>query len=98
MAGSVVRKFIPRAPGRIPRREEFRAGAGGSAFPGTGALGEVWEELQGYQEHGKVCSAMRDVWARSEDLNWTSLSQEQPDLNFSYEGQDKQDLRAKVEK
>lgn len=65
---------------------------------------EVWEELQGCkelqgcQEHGQLCSAMTDVWTRHEDFNWTSLSQEQPDLNFSCEGCDMQDLRAKVEK
>lgn len=55
---------------------------------------EVWEELQVCQEHGNLHSAMGDVGARGEDFNWTSLSQEQPDRNFSCEGHDKQDLRA----
>ncbi|XP_010299344.2 keratin, type II cytoskeletal 8-like [Balearica regulorum gibbericeps] len=57
---------------------------------------EVWRELQSCKEHGKFRSPTRDVLARGEDFSW--MPQEHPDLNFSCESQDNQDVRPKVEK
>ncbi|KAM9214457.1 LOW QUALITY PROTEIN: keratin, type II cytoskeletal 72-like [Leptosomus discolor] len=50
------------------------------------------------KERGKLGSLTRDVLARGEDFSCTSMPQEHPDLNFSCETQDNQDVRPKVEK